>query len=177
MTDKPFPASYWVVPENFLAGEYPGLRFDEIQTRQRIDSLLEAGFDTFIDLTRGYERPPYDLILSEEARLYRMHVDHRRFPFPDFHAPTRQAMAEVLDAIDMALTGDHKIYLHCVGGIGRTGTTVACWLIRHGVKPTQALAQLREMYGTSAQSALAPRSPEADEQVAFILNWEEDGLA
>jgi predicted protein tyrosine phosphatase len=177
MSDKPIPGSYWVLPDRFLAGAYPVLQFDEVQTRQHIAHFLEAGFDTFIDLTNLNERLPYDPILDEEAGRYGLKVHHRRIPFPDFHAPTRRSMTAALDAIDTALAEDHKVYLHCVGGIGRTGTTVGCWLIRHGMDGSAALKRLQELYSDSAQSALARNSPEGDEQIEFILNWVEHGLA
>jgi hypothetical protein len=177
VSDKPIPGSYWVLPERFLAGEYPALRFDEAQTRQRFSAFLDAGFDTFIDLTNADERISYDPILGEEAGRFGSNVRHWRFPFPDFHAPAQTAMTAALDAIDTALAEGHKVYLHCVGGIGRTGTTVGCWLVRHGMKPAEALAALRKLYAGSAQSAFAPDSPEADDQIEFILNWVEDGLA
>jgi hypothetical protein len=177
MSDKPIPESYWVLPGRFLAGEYPALRFDEAQTRQRIAAFLSAGFDTYIDLTNENERPPYFAMLSEEASRDGREVHHRRFSFPDFHVPSHETMVTTLDAIDTALAEGRKVYLHCVGGIGRTGTTVGCYLIRHGMKPPEALRHLSELYHGTAQSLLAPRSPESDEQVKFILDWKEHGLA
>jgi hypothetical protein len=174
---KPIPASYWVLPDRFLAGEYPGLRYDEVQTRQRLSAFLDAGFDTFIDLTSENERPPYCSILEEEAGYDGRLVRYRRFSFPDYQVPSHEKMAAALDAIDAALAEGRKVYLHCVGGIGRTGITVGCYLIRHGMKPMEALQHLREMYHAAAQSLLAPQSPESDDQVNFILNWEEHGLA
>jgi len=48
---RPIAESYWVEEDRFLAGEYPG-RFDREQTCQRVDALIEAGFNTFIDLTK-----------------------------------------------------------------------------------------------------------------------------
>jgi hypothetical protein len=177
MSDKPIPDSYWVLPGKFLAGEYPSLGCNEPQARQRLIAFLKAGFDTFIDLTNVNERPPYFSMLSEEAAGDGHEVHHRRFPFPDYHTPSHETMVATLDAIDTALAEGHKVYLHCVGGIGRTGTTVGCYLIRHGMKPVEALLHLRELYRGSEQSLFAHLSPEADEQVKFILNWEEDGLA
>jgi len=174
---KPIPASYWVLPGRFLAGEYPGLRYDEVQTRQRLTAFLNAGFDTFIDLTSEDERPPYYSMLGEEAGTIGRLVRYQRFSFPDFQVPSHEKMVATLDAIDAALAEGHKIYLHCVGGIGRTGITVGCYLIRHGLKPMEALQRLRKMYHTTSQSLLAPQSPESDDQVNFILNWEEHGLA
>lgn len=177
MSDKPIPESYWVIPGQFLAGEYPGLRYDEFGTRRRLTAFLNAGFDTFIDLTCEGERPPYYSILSEEAGYDGREVRHRRFSLPDFHVPPHETMVATLDAVDTALAEGCKVYLHCVGGIGRTGITIGCYLVRHGMKPTEALHHLRELYHSAAQSLFAPHSPESDEQVKFILNWEEDGLA
>jgi protein-tyrosine phosphatase len=86
-------------------------------------------------------------------------------------------MAALLDALDADLASGYKVYLHCWGGIGRTGTTVGCWLVRHGLSGGQALARLNELYQTAEQSRIFPRSPETDDQVNFILGWGEDGLA
>ena len=174
---KPIPESYWVLPGRFLAGEYPGLRGNEAQTRRRLLAFLHAGFDTFIDLTGENERPPYFSILSEDAGKIGHQVRHQRFPFPDFQVPPPEKMVAVLDAIDTALAEGRTVYLHCVGGIGRTGMTIGCYLIRHGMKPAQALHHMRELYQSAAQSHFAPQSPESDDQVNFILNWEEHGLA
>ena len=179
MTNPPRPIleSYWVLPGRFLAGGYPGLRFDESGTRQRLEAFLDAGFDTFLDLTCAGDRPPYLPLLQEQARVYGRKVTYRRFSFQDFDIPTHEMMAAVLDDIDAALKAGSQVYLHCVGGIGRTGMTVGCYFIRHGMQPAQALLHLRSLYQSAAQSLVAPNSPESDQQVRFIMNWKEDGLA
>ena len=64
---RPIAESYWVEAGRFLAGEYPG-HFDPEQARRRLEALIEAGFDTFIDLTRQGEVYPYSKILGEQAR-------------------------------------------------------------------------------------------------------------
>ncbi len=177
MIDKPIPESYWVVPGRFLAGAYPGLRYLELDASQRLTDFLNAGFDTFIDLTNENERPPYFSMLREAAGGDGREVRHRRFSFPDFHVPPRETMAATLDAIDTAIAEERKVYLHCVGGIGRTGTTVGCYLVRHGMKPAEALRHLGELYQSAAQSLIYPHSPESEEQIKFIMNWQENGLA
>jgi hypothetical protein len=177
MNDKPIPESYWVLPDRFLAGAYPGLNYDNFGTRRRLTAFLNAGFDTFIDLTCAGELPDYLPLIQEKAWEYERTIHHQRFSFPDFKVPTPEQMAAALDAIDAALAEDHKVFLHCVGGMGRTGTTVGCWFVRHGMKPAEALLQLRELYYSAAQSTFVPHSPETEEQARFILNWTEDGLA
>lgn len=170
LPEKPLPASYWVLPGRFLAGEYPALG-SEFQIRQRLTALLMAGLDTFINLTWPGELPPYEDILHEEARLLGKQVTCLRFPIPDFGLPTPQEMTRILDAIDAALAEGHNVYLHCWGGVGRTGTTVGCYLVRHGRSGDQALAEVAERYRSAAQSRLHPRSPETEAQAAFVRAW------
>lgn len=170
--ERPIPESYWVEPGRFLAGEYPG-RFDGETTRTRIDALLEAGFDTFIDLTKPNETSPYFRTLLEESKAYRVEVEHHRFAIGDFGLPSPDQMKSILDTIDAAIQAGRKIYLHCWGGIGRTGTTVGCYLVRHGRTGDEALRQLAEWWSTVPKSQIHARSPETREQVIFIRNWAE----
>ncbi|MFZ5884617.1 MAG: protein-tyrosine phosphatase family protein [Chloroflexota bacterium] len=168
---RPISESYWVEPGRLLAGEYPA-QYAVESTRQRLDALLEAGFDTFIDLTRPNETIPYDRILLEEAQLYDVKVERHNFPIGDFGLPTPETMKAILDTLDAALQKGRKIYLHCWGGIGRTGTTVGCYLVRRGMSGEEALRQLAEWWQTVPKSRIHPRSPETFEQVQFIRDWE-----
>lgn len=168
---RPLPESYWVEPGRLLAGEYPGSA-SEFLTRKRIISLLQAGFDTFLDLTRPGELLPYHPILEEETLLLGAQTTYRNFPIGDFGLPTPEQMTAILDTLDAALASGHKIYLHCWGGIGRTGTTVGCYLVRRGRSGEEALRQLANWWRTVPKSARYPHSPETEAQVQFILNWE-----
>jgi Cyclin-dependent kinase inhibitor 3 (CDKN3) len=167
---RPLPESYWVEPDRLLAGEYPA-QFEGQLTRKRIDALIEAGFDTFIDLTRPNETVAYLRILLEEAKRHQVEVKHHRFPIGDFGLPTPQQMKSILDTIDAYLEAGRKIYLHCWGGIGRTGTTVGCYLVRRGSTGEEALRQLAEWWRAVPKSHNHPHSPETQEQAAFIRNW------
>lgn len=164
------PECYWVIPGRFLAGESPG-RFEEELTRKRIDSLLEAGINLFIDLTGPNEATPYSGILHEQAAVYEIHAQHRRFSIQDFGLPTPDQMNAILNAIDEGLQAGRNIYLHCQGGIGRTGTTVGCYLVRRGKSGEEALQQLSTWWQQVHKSSLHPHSPETPEQVDFVRHW------
>ena len=166
------PESYWVLFDKFLAGENP-VRFDIEGTRQRLNALLEAGFDTFIDLTQTDELPTYLGLLETEAEARNRKVDHHHFPIPDRGLPARAEMIAILDTVDEALSKGHKVYLHCWGGVGRTGTAVGCYLVRHGKTGQQAVDQLAAWWRDIPKRRVYPRSPESDEQVKFILDWQE----
>lgn len=172
-TQRPISESYWVEPDRLLAGEYPG-RFDQEVTRERLDALIEAGFDTFIDLTKSGETIPYVQILREEAKVYDVEIHHHRFAIGDFGLPAPAFMKSILDAIEENLQAGRKIYLHCWGGIGRTGTTVGCYLVRRGLSGQESLRQLAEWWQGVPKSHIHPHSPETLEQMNFILNWAEN---
>jgi hypothetical protein len=167
---RPIPESYWVIPGQLLAGEYPG-SWDHERTRPRLDSFLEAGFNTFIDLTAEGELLPYAPVLAEQAGYHGVSTIHQRFSIGDFGIPTVAHMQTILDTLDNSINQRLKIYVHCWGGVGRTGTTVGCYLVRHGKTGDEALIQLAAWWQNVPKRTLHPRSPETDEQVKFIRDW------
>ena len=167
----PIPDSYWVIEGQFLAGEYPGSCFSDEQMRHRLDAFIELGFSTMIDLTGEDEIGRYDQILQEQAGNYGVVMTYLRFPIVDFGLPSRELMTHVLNAIDAAIADGQKVYVHCHGGIGRTGTTVGCFLVRHGMCGREALEKLAGWWAQVPKSARHPHSPETSMQRAFVLDW------
>lgn len=164
----PFPDSYWVLPGRLLAGEYPA-ESGEPATRRKLDALLRAGITSFVDLTRPGELPPYDTLLREEAADYSRAVEHTRFAIPDFGTPETALMQAILDHIDSRLAAGQAVYVHCRGGIGRTGTTVGCFLARHGLPPAQRLNEIARL--RAACPSAIWHSPETPDQRDFVLDW------
>ena len=161
---KPLAESYWVVPDRLLAGRYPGGKSPK-EAERRVEAFLEAGFDTFIDLTEAGELPPYDVYLPGS-------VQYLRKPIPDHGLPrAREHMAEIQAAIDGALSSGRRIYVHCRAGIGRTSLAVACHLIEHGLSADAALIRLNELWRDNERSQTWPDVPETDEQRDYILDW------
>ena len=106
-------------------------------------TLLQAGIDCFIDLTQRDEGlEPYAGIAAQEASRLGTEFVHERHAIVDMSVPrSPQQTAAILDAIDEALDGGKNVYVHCWGGISRTGTVVGCWLVRHGMTGDEALAE------------------------------------
>ncbi len=161
---------YWVLQDQFLAGEYPR-NLDELSSHEKIESLVSAGVSAFIDLTEEDEGlEPYAYLLGKFEG-----VSHQRFPIRDMSVPaTNELTARVLDAIDMHIHQKRVVYLHCWGGIGRTGVVVGCWLSRHGWRGEKALRRLQELWKQCPKSAYTD-SPQTSEQVRYIVEWEEPG--
>ena len=164
MTDRPIENCYWVVPGQLLAGEYPR-NIDEDSSRSKLARLTEAGVSVFIDLTEAPELYPYAQWLGNEK--------HLRFPIVDtsvLHSP--ELTTAVLDTIDEHISQGRTVYIHCMGGIGRTGSIVGFWLARHGYTGQAALDRLRELWRACPKSRYR-RSPERREQEQYILEWKE----
>jgi protein-tyrosine phosphatase len=142
--------AYWVIPGRLLAGIYPD---EEI-----LPDVVAADVDVFIDLTEEDELDPYEADI--DGRPY------RRFPIPDLGTPSPELMREILDELDAALDEGLTVYVHCRGGIGRTGTVVGCWLVRGGRSGEEAIATIAELRGDAF-------SPETREQHAFVRAWED----
>jgi len=61
--------------------------------------------------------------------------------------------------------------IHCFGGVGRTGTAVCCWLLRHGLAaPQDVITTLQELRQADHQTK-GRKAPETSEQIAFVEGW------
>ena len=185
MSSVPITHSYWVVREKFLAGEYPR-DIDEESSRAKLSALLDAGFSAFIDLTTGHEGlKPYGYLLatlagdvSDGRSRTRLNIVHTRFPILDGSVPRSRELTEsVLDAIDGYLHEGRKIYLHCMGGVGRTGLIVGCWLARHWYSGEEALVRLQDLWienPKSKRGGIFGSTPETIEQAEYVVKWNEE---
>lgn len=174
----PLEQAYWVVPGRLMAGAFPGAE-DPAQERRKLEALLELGIRHIINLMqpgevnrfgrpfRGYEEPLYAVAHSAGCTVI---VEHR--PVKDMGVPDRWGMVRHLDAVDRALAEDRPVYLHCLGGIGRTGTIVGCFLIRHGLAARHTV--LRTLAALRRNTALRHlTSPETAAQIDLVTSWVE----
>jgi protein-tyrosine phosphatase len=168
MSQRPIPDSYGVVPGKLLAGEYPGSRYED-EARHKLRRLLSARVTFFLDLTEKGELEPYAPLLRKEAAALGYAVEHRRMPIPDMHTPAPDEMKRILQTIDAALEAGHVVYVHCYGGIGRTGTVAGCYLVRHGMSGEQALNEIARLRQDTPDGW--KRSPETAAQREMVRNW------
>ena len=169
---RPNDNTYWIT-NNFIAGEYPADARGEEQSRIKIRQYLDLGITFFVDLTREGEKAGYETMLKEESSKKGLTVGYRRLPVQDFGIPKKGEMKTILDTIDSEIAKQGKVYVHCRGGIGRTGTTVGCFLARHGNNGDEALDEVNRLFQNSNRSYESSCSPETVAQENFVRQWSE----
>lgn len=154
-----FVHAWWVDRGRLLAGEYPGHR-EAARARHKVDLLVDAGIRTFIDLTTPADRlDPYEPIVGAVAEARRLRLRHMSFPIPDLGVVGDDEYGTVTHMIERAFE-DGGVYVHCWGGIGRTGTVVGCVLADEGLsydEIVERLATLRR--GSRKEHRRAPEMP------------------
>ncbi|HTW38800.1 MAG TPA: ADP-ribosylglycohydrolase family protein [Steroidobacteraceae bacterium] len=160
----PLSNSYWVLPGRLLAGEYPGA-LEHPVARERIERLLGAGIDCFLDLTAPEELPPY-------AEMLPPGIAYHRRPIRDHGVPTDSAqMTGILELIESALRSGRRAYVHCRAGVGRTATVIGCLLVERGLNGELALEELNRLWRHCARAEMWTWVPETDEQIEYVRGW------
>ena len=161
---RPIKQCYWVVPGKLLAGEYP-IDKDEATSQEKINALLDIGISVFVDLTEEHEGlRSYTSLIGKAI--------HRRFAIRDVAVPdSPETTIQILDTIDRYIHQGEMVYVHCWGGVGRTGVIIGCWLARHDHGGEAALIRLRKHWTQCPKSA-THESPETRDQERYIQSWQ-----
>jgi protein-tyrosine phosphatase len=140
----------------------------------RLDSYLDCGITDFIDLTTPGELDPYEDLLHELGQTRQLQVDYLRLPIVDMSVPEDPGnMTRILDEIDQRIDTGGTVYVHCWGGIGRTGTVIGCYLVRQGLTGDSALGQLARLWPQMEKSAWYETTPQTPEQFDYVRRWRE----
>lgn len=169
---RPHDNCYWVVPQQLMAGEYPAASLPD-QSWQKLAALACAGIRHFIDLTQRYDPlTPYQSMLADVARATHTELSYDRFGIMDLGVPDSPELTNaILDRIDALIAQRKATYVHCWGGVGRTGTVIGCWLVRHGKSWEEALETIARHWETMAKRSRYPRSPETERQMHYVRQW------
>lgn len=186
----PTPWSNWVIPGRVIAGAYPA-SLDDAETNRILTTLLELGINTFVCLQAevninipdmawrsGQGLRPYirdtQKILSKardtcNPRITQSKVDFLHLPIIDGNITTDSALSKLAtDCCDRVLRGE-RLYIHCWGGHGRTGTLVAVMLGRlYDIPYTTALRYTQAYHDTRVypQGVRSPQTPVQRAQVS-----------
>jgi len=146
--------AWWVDPGHVLAGEYPGEYPGKKpwKARAKIDILVDAGIRTFVDLTTPYDRlEPYEPLLSAVALARGLDLRRVAFPIPDLGVVDDHEYDRITGAIAQAQARG-GVYVHCWGGIGRTGTVIGCALVDEGLSYEETIERLKTLRGATRKA-------------------------
>ena len=173
---RPLYQSYYLKTRNIFAGEYPGDKYDE-KAQTKINQMVHFGVRHFIDLTEEGELRPYSHLLPKCCT-------YTRFPIRDVNVPDSVECVSILIAHiqELSKRNNGYVYIHCWGGVGRTGTIVGCYLaedikkssydqsIAGDVLTENVMGKLRYCFSQMPKSSHRV-TPETKEQEVFIKKY------
>jgi protein tyrosine/serine phosphatase len=169
MMSAPTRASYWVRQGQLLAGAYPSAS-DVAEARSKLGLFLDAGIRTFVDLTEETEPlRNYDDVLEGLSAERGISCKRLRFGVRDRDVPTPDLLGEIIATIRHEIAAGRPVYVHCWGGIGRTGTIVGCWLVEEGLSGEEALERIADLRRDAADRSW--QSPETEKQRRYVCEW------
>jgi atypical dual specificity phosphatase len=136
----------WIDEGRLLACAYP-------RRRVALAGLAERGVQVIVNLHERTHGP---------TRLAPHGITEIHLPVRDFTAPSPEVLERGVAEIEQALAAGKAVAVHCGGGLGRTGTLLACYLVSQGMSTVDAIARVRR---------LRPGSIETREQVNAILAY------
>ena len=141
------PNFSWLFENKLAAMAYP-------ESEDAFTLLYEIGIRAILNLSElsfPFETPAKNGMLI------------RHIPVPDFTAPTLQQVEEAITMISSCLEQHTPIAVHCIAGLGRTGTILACYLVATKMPANDAITLIREW---------RPGSIETIEQEAVVYEYE-----
>jgi atypical dual specificity phosphatase len=136
----------WIEDGQVLACAYP-------RRQAALAALNQHGVSMLINLhERGHD----------SVRLQRFGMTEVHLPVKDFTAPSPEQLQQGVAAIEQAISEGKGVAVHCGGGLGRTGTLLACYLVNRGMTTVDAVRRVR---------LVRPGSIETQEQVNAVMAY------
>ena len=134
VTGKPDNFS-WII-ENKLAGSAIPTSIDEVQW------AIEQGVKSIVTIRED----PLDDDWVKDVNY--LHVSSNDMGVPEF-----ADLTYAVDFIHRRITNSEPVMVHCLAGVGRTGTILACYLIKYQkMSANEATEKVREKRPGSIQS-------------------------
>lgn len=143
----------WLVPGQLAGTPLPGGGAHSID--HDLAALRSLGVTMLITLTEA------DL---PQEPLHRHGLRNLHLPVYDRESPTVAQIQMLLKRMENLLAQGQVLAVHCLAGIGRTGTVLAAWLVRAGLTASEALRRVR---------LLDPQYVQSPGQEAFLQHYEE----
>lgn len=170
----PYDKTWWITQGRVMGGCYPGT-LDPKEQAKMIGGLLDLGIKLIINLQEpdeigrgGKKFADYTDLAMQLAKDRNVVVEVVRFPVKDQSIPTPEVMKEILARIMSAVEHEKRVYIHCWGGNGRTGTVAGCWLVNQGCTTQQAFDKMAH---DRQERGFTNSAPENETQRNFVRQW------
>ncbi|MBM9590327.1 isochorismatase family protein [Leptospira sp. 201903075] len=131
-----------------------------------LTTMKKEGISHVLSLITEQEYVDYG-VTDLKSELKQNGIQQKQVPILDQRVPSLTQMKETLEWMDEALSKQNKVLIHCVGGLGRSGTVAAAYLIwKHGLDAGSAIQRVRE--------SRSERAVESLEQIRFLELWEKE---
>lgn len=144
---------FWALPGKLGGLPRPGIVAD---IAADLEGLARLGVDVLVTLEETRTIDP--------AVLRSFDVSSLHFPIPDQGVPPLEAAIGLCREVDELLARGRAVAFHCRAGLGRTGTMLACQLVRRGIGAAAAVERVRQ---------LNHRCIQTDGQARFVKQFEE----
>src|SRR6476620_6143717 len=124
------------MPSGFSWVDSPRLAALSYPDAEDLRWLRRSGIDIVLTLTED----PLPRHWVNEAGLLAVHL-----PVPDMQAPTVEQLATAVETISNAKASGMAVAVHCMAGIGRTGTILAAYFVNEGMSPEEAIRTVRRL--------------------------------
>ena len=130
----------WLVPGRLAGTPWPGVVHD---MDADLKALRRCGVTMLITLTE--KDFPQDALVRNGLKNFHL-------PVYDHESPTVAQIQMLLARMSAALRRGEVLAVHCLAGLGRTGTVLAAWLVREGLTAEEALRRVRLIDAQYVQS-------------------------
>jgi atypical dual specificity phosphatase len=155
---------WWVIPGSLAGTSVPFVHGDRHETP---GAALDAFRDELPSLWREGIRAVVCLLnmRSAEAAYHAAGFSYLCIPIVDGQAPSMEQFQTFMEFTRQQHAQGHGVAVHCVAGIGRTGTMLAGHLITGGMAVDEAIARVRQ---------LRPGAVETSAQMRFLHQLAQD---
>lgn len=124
-----------------------------------MEILKDLGIEYIVNLQEEKELDKNYKKLTQDFQIINLEVVDRKIA-------EDEKIIELLDTLYELVKEKHKIYIHCLGGKGRTGVIVALLLSKYyGYGATNSLKKTQELFDTRKDKGdKCPKSPQTKEQ-------------
>jgi protein-tyrosine phosphatase/nicotinamidase-related amidase len=132
--------------------------FDDLQT------IKKEGISHILSLITEQEYTQYG-VLDLKTEIPQFGLEQKQISILDQRVPSFTQMKEIVEWMDLILSKNQKLLIHCVGGLGRSGTVACAYMIwKAKLDAKSAIQKVRE--------SRSERAVESHEQIRFLELWE-----